>query len=360
MLNGASYDGTEKALVFDGTDDYVSMSDWKYNTGFIHSFSGWVKFNSPERSWGAVYGVGDASGSSRTNFTIYSRTNSNYFRTEADGSGSYIDHTFEFTGNMDKWLHMAVVKSSARVDSTRIYINGVLLPQTTATLADREIALPSTPQNFNLNGAGPNAAYIGNVNLSNVKFYDVALTADEVKRLYDMGRLGNVIAQPVHIAAPLYAPGVPVQFVSAQVHDKVAYSTAETTHISPLDISITPHFSNSKIYLMWRIEHEVHHDANFRIYRDGTLIGYNTVSGDVQWSGVTTATYDQNTDSTPEQSIITWIDEPNTTSTVTYKVYMKRSGTANWAFYLNRPAQSAGSSAQETGVSQKTAMEIAQ
>ena len=28
----------------------------------------------------------------------------------------------------------------------------------------------------------------GNVNLSNVKFYDVALTADEVKRLYDMGR----------------------------------------------------------------------------------------------------------------------------------------------------------------------------
>jgi len=158
----------------------------------------------------------------------------------------------------------------------------------------------------------------------------------------------------------LHAPGVPVQFVSAQVHDKVAYSTAETTHISPLDISITPHFSNSKIYLMWRIEYEVHHDANFRIYRDGTLIGYNTVSGDVQWSGVTTATYDQNVDSTPEQSMITWIDEPNTTSTVTYKVYMKRSGNSNWPFYLNRPSVSSGASAQETGVSQKTAMEIAQ
>jgi hypothetical protein len=89
---------------------------------------------------------------------------------------------------MDKWLHMAVVKSSARIDSTRIYINGVLLPQTNATLADRDIALPNTPQNFNLSSYGPSAGSTGNVNLSNVKFYDVALTADEVKRLYDMGR----------------------------------------------------------------------------------------------------------------------------------------------------------------------------
>ena len=111
---------------------------------------------------------------------------------------------------------------------------------------------------------------------------------------------------------------------------------------------------------MWRIEHEVHHDSNFRIYRDSTLIGYNTVSGDVQWSGVTTGTYDNDVNSTPTQSIITWIDEPNTTSSVTYKVYMKRSGTANWAFYLNRPAYSTGESAVENGVSQKTAMEIAQ
>jgi hypothetical protein len=188
MYNDAYYDATEKALVFDGTDDYVSMSDWKYDTGFVHSFSGWIKFKLPEESWNVVYGVGNTAGTSRTNFTIWSKTNDSYFRTEADGSGSYIDHTFEFTGNMNKWLHMAVVKSSARIDSTRIYINGVLLPQTGATLADREVALPSTPQNFNLNGYGPDGTGTGNVNLSNVKFYDVALTADEVKRLYDMGR----------------------------------------------------------------------------------------------------------------------------------------------------------------------------
>ena len=111
---------------------------------------------------------------------------------------------------------------------------------------------------------------------------------------------------------------------------------------------------------MWRIEYEAHQDVIFRIYRDSTLIGYNTVSGDVQWSGVTTSPYDQNVDTTPAQAMITWIDEPNTTSTVSYKVYAKRSGTSNREFYLNRVLDSSGADARETGVSQKTAMEIAQ
>jgi hypothetical protein len=177
-----------------------------------------------------------------------------------------------------------------------------------------------------------------------------------------MGRLGNVIAQPVHIAAPLYAPGVPVQFVSAQVHDKVAYSIPANSsgHVSALDVSITPHFSNSKIYLMWRIEFESHYDVILRVYRDSTLIGYNNVSGDTAYSGVTTAPYETDENSTPQQSIITWIDSPNTTSTVTYKVYARDSNGASRAVYLNRPKGSAGQNQYENGVSQKTAMEIAQ
>jgi hypothetical protein len=111
---------------------------------------------------------------------------------------------------------------------------------------------------------------------------------------------------------------------------------------------------------MWRIEYEAHHDAVFRIYRDSTLIGYNTVSGDERWSGVTAITYDTNLSSTLEQSMITWIDSPNTTSTVTYKVYMKSASGSSRTFYLNRPITSAGGDDYENGVSQKTAMEIAQ
>ena len=64
--------------------------------------------------------------------------------------------------------------------------------------------------------------FIGNV--SSIKYYDTALTAQEVKTLYDMGRNGSVAnPQPLHIAAPLYAPGVPVQIVSKVYKKNAAY-----------------------------------------------------------------------------------------------------------------------------------------
>ena len=104
----------------------------------------------------------------------------------------------------------------------------------------------------------------------------------------------------------------------------------------------------------------MHTDMVFRIYRDSTLIGYNTESGDVQWSGVTTTTWDDDHASTPHQAMITWIDSPNTTSSVTYKVYAYMSSPNNQTFSLNRTLNSIGADYYETGVSQKTAMEIAQ
>jgi hypothetical protein len=340
MVNGASYDATEKALVFDGTDDYVSMSDWKYNTGFIHSFSGWIKFKSPEESWNVVYGVGDASGSSRTNFTIWSRTNDSYFRTEADGSGSYIDHTFEYTGNMDKWLHMAVVKSSARIDSTRIYINGVLLPQTNATLADRDIALPNTPQNFNLNGYGPTGGYTGNVNLSNVKFYDTALTADEVKRLYDMGRLGNVIAQPVHIAAPLYAPGTIVQVEQAVKTDTSSTTSASYVDISGLSVTIRPKFSTSKLLVTYALNLGGGGHCFVKIERtqggSTTYIGVGDVTGDLV--PVTTYWYSDSSTNWKKQiqfHSFEFLDSANGTEPITYQLIMRTKDSV-YALYVNR------------------------
>ena len=188
FYGGASYDATQKALVFDGDGDYIQMRDWNYGTGFIHSFSGWVKIKSPEESWTVLYGVGNASGAGRTNFTIWALTTNSYFRTEADGSGSHIDHTFEFTGNLDKWMHVAVVKSGAAINTTRMYINGEILPQTGGSNASSDLALPDSPQTFTLGTYSPSPGSEINADYSNVKFYDTALTAEEVKTLYDMGR----------------------------------------------------------------------------------------------------------------------------------------------------------------------------
>jgi hypothetical protein len=204
LVGTASYDATEKALVFDGDGDYIQMRDWNYGTGFIHSFSGWVKIKSPEESWTVLYGVGNESGAGRTNFTIWAFTTNSYFRTEADGSNSYIDHTFEFTGNLDKWMHVAVVKSGAAINTTRMYINGEILPQTGGSNASSDLALPDSPQNFTLGTYSPSPSSEINADYSNIKFYDTALTAVEVKTLYDMGRTGHIVnPQPLHIAAPV-------------------------------------------------------------------------------------------------------------------------------------------------------------
>ena len=105
---------------------------------------------------------------------------------------------------------------------------------------------------------GDNSLYTGssdfNGSISQFKLYDTALTADEVKRLYDMGRLGNVIAQPVHIAAPLYAPGTIVQVESSTKYDTFSATGLNTHPLSPgndvpgLSVTIHPKFANSKIF----------------------------------------------------------------------------------------------------------------
>jgi len=363
---GVTYDPSQKAFVSTAQDgsQWIETKIPQNGSRLSDGFSGtiWVNhriFDTTTKN-SFVWTVGDRSGTGNNRefgltYNEVGQTLKSYFATFNGGSGNLnLHHTSQTSFNT--WTHVGITYDGTTV---KLYINGAF--SVSSTLTDVNISDNNCVVRLNGDAVSANSTHQGTpMSLSNFKLYDVALTATEVKQLYDMGRLGNVIAQPVHISAPLYAPGVPVQFVSEQVHDRVAFSTAESTHISPLDISITPHFSNSKIYLIWRIEYEVHHDANFRIYRDSTLIGYNTVSGNVQWSGVTASSYDQDTNSTPAQSIITWIDEPNTTSSVTYKVYMKRSGTANWSFFLNRSAGSSGANAKENGVSQKTAMEIAQ
>jgi len=361
MYNGAYYDATEKALVFDGSNDYVYSGNIGNPAGdYIHSVSWWFKNDdttsaistNEQAMWfiGPQWSAGQCSYASFYNDRLYFAWNTyNINCATTDIKQSQWNHVcFTYTGG------------GSSLTTRKIYINGVLQTSLLDSTEGQLLNLPGSTYLTLGNMAGQTKYFDGSI--SQFKLYDVALTADEVKRLYDMGRLGNVIAQPVHIAAPLYAPGVPVQFVSAQVHDKVAYSSTSVPfhHVSPLDISIKPRFSNSKIYLMWRIEYESLNNLVFRIRRNSTEIGYNIESGDVQWSGVSTASYDNNFDSTPQQAMITWIDSPNTTSTVTYKVYAHKSGGTGRAFYLNRTEDSSGKGEFETGVSQKTAMEIAQ
>ena len=160
-------------------------------------------------------------------------------------------------------------------------------------------------------------------------------------------------------ATSFYAPGVPVQVVADIVNGTHTYSTSTTGYyIPPLNINITPKFSNSKIILHWTINCEANHNTVFRIYRSGTLIGYNNTSTAI-WSGVAVPNYDQNQNSTPQNVVISWVDTPGTTSALNYQIFIQATWTGgSIPFYLNRTYASQ-SNYNELTVSYKSAMEVA-
>ena len=199
-------------------------------------------------------------------------------------------------------------------------------------------------------------------NVSSIKYYDTALTAEEVKTLYDMGRTGSVAnPQPLHIAAPLYAPGVSIQTVAENVHDIVTYPSATSRTITPLTINIKPRFTNSKILLHWMINAEIGENNVVVVYRNGIKIGYNTSIADAIWVGLASAIYDINMDSTIENLNISWIDTPGTTENLEYSIVVKSANTSSFPVYLNRTVGSgaAGTTSFERTVSFKSATEIA-
>jgi hypothetical protein len=179
-----------------------------------------------------------------------------------------------------------------------------------------------------------------------------------------IGTSTPITGSKLHINGPVYSPGMPVQCISENVHDIVTYAANTTGRfITPLDIVITPKFSNSKIHLQWSTNGEVHHDNVFRIYRDGNLIGYNTnIDSNNRWNGVSVAgIYDRNESSTPCNITITWVDTPQTTNTITYQIYVQSSSTGSYPYYLNRTyaGSDTGQDAYERMVSCKSVMEVA-
>jgi hypothetical protein len=170
----------------------------------------------------------------------------------------------------------------------------------------------------------------------------------------------NFKAKEVYASTAFHAPGHPVQYVGQNVHDIVVYGNSVGRYITPLDITITPKFSNSKIMLHWVINGEAHHDQVIRIYRGSTLIGFNSNNQGVH-SGAAPVLYDTDHNSTMNTHTVAWVDTPNTTSAVTYRIFSRPSNNGtNW-FRLNRTVGggSLGQSGHEIAVSYKSATEIA-
>ena len=177
------YDASEKALVFDGSNDFVFQNDVGLTSVFSISF--WVKLKSKAV---ALAGIGTYASNQTCTFYISS--------TQFQVIGYNNDNYWAYDFPLNTWVHACVTYNGGgftTLGNTRLYINGVEASGTKTTYlgggatTSTTIAFPS-PCNLymgRMQGGSPNYASCSE---SNLKLYDVALTADEVKLLYDMGR----------------------------------------------------------------------------------------------------------------------------------------------------------------------------
>jgi hypothetical protein len=141
--------------------------------------------------------------------------------------------------------------------------------------------------------------------------------------------------------------------------------------ISPLSITITPQFANSRIliiyYTMWGITGGNY--ASIRIKR-GIAPSAPSLPGSASWmnqlNGLGTqavrgaASITGIATHAPMNCTFQVLDSPNTTSAVTYIPNVKGEADSSSTFYLNRIHYNNNDYGQTTAVSTVTAMEIAQ
>ena len=173
VANGVDYttDGGHTAFSFDGTDDYLKLP---YHAGDMKemTFSAWVKGNSTA-AWQRIFDFGNGEGA----YLFLTPTNGNTMRFEIKKGGVTQGLDATTTLGTGTWKHVAVTIGANEV---AIYINGVKNASTTGiTLRPSDVA--------------PAISYLGrsqfvadpafNGMMSDVRLYNYALSADEVKNI---------------------------------------------------------------------------------------------------------------------------------------------------------------------------------
>ena len=142
-------------------------------------------------------------------------------------------------------------------------------------------------------------------------------------------------------ASSLGISGTVGQIVSTTLSSTVSISSASTSNfvdISGLSVNITPTSTSSKIFIFY----VVHAGADtgsrhIRLMRDSTAICIGDAAGGSQIRSTSTArpdnpVYDYDSANMAGQ----FLDSPNTTSQVTYKLQATLGATYNGTFYVNR------------------------
>jgi hypothetical protein len=166
-----------------------------------------------------------------------------------------------------------------------------------------------------------------------------------------------------------YPPDSVVQVKYIRTDLRTTYSSGTSgngTTVAALNLTIVPKYANSLLLMQWMINGELHQDNVFLIHKDGAVIttatyeGYNNVLGNIRSSGVMSAFYDQNEDSTPSNWFLQYLVPAASVASAVYAPAVRSSSTSAFTFALNRTINGSTGDAHESHISTGTIWEIAQ
>ena len=286
--SSVTYDSTSKNFDFAGDNDWIESPALGWTGAQQHSVSVWIKLDvmsnpnssSIQNAWTIRKPDSTDAVSRISELHIFS-----------NGTIEWAWHSNNNTTVINKisagqYYHIVCVYNGGAGNvaaSRRMWINGI--EETFATVSSTASAI-----NF-YDTATFAAGYDQGLNnydldgkMSSIKLYDCALTAEEVKTLYDMGRNGSVAnPQPLHVAAPLYAPGTIVQVEQSIKRNDSSTTSTSVSDIPGLSVTIHPKFGASKILVSYQINMGGNYHMFLRVKR--TQNGATTYVGNGNASG---------------------------------------------------------------------------
>ena len=156
--------------------------------------------------------------------------------------------------------------------------------------------------------------------------------------------------------ASLTGTGVVKQVLNSLTSDKSTYTTGTSyagVEVTPLTLAITPASTSNRIMVNYDMTFEGNTGSTlgFRLYRvvggTTTLIGINSANTS-QWNVTFASPYETDNNSTPMPANYLFVDSPNTTSEVTYKLHVVTTGSSSSTMMLNRATATPANVYEET------------
>jgi hypothetical protein len=192
LTGGAAYSSTDRALTFDGVDDYVSGTLNNPSGAWVHSVSYWLKPDADtldDSDNHYAFNIGAVSTTKMSGGGVSNKSPSSIFHAS-------IIRASDYTFIEDAWTHIVIEYTGGNHTSSNVkfYINGDLYNGSYTTSGSNPGGTgldlnANTPLNLGSKGTS-GEEYSGSI--SNFKIWGgVALTAEEVAQEYALGRTGK-------------------------------------------------------------------------------------------------------------------------------------------------------------------------